>query len=71
MYARRDDATSNGTKLDGRACRFYLNFINLFMMMLRLAGNRPLNRSFWRLQLRKKGTSAIECRRLAGKNLSR
>jgi uncharacterized protein len=40
MYDRNDDATSAGRKAVIGALSLYLNFINLFMMMLRLAGNR-------------------------------
>lgn len=40
MYDSNDDATSAGRKAVMGALSLYLNFINLFMMMLRLAGNR-------------------------------
>jgi FtsH-binding integral membrane protein len=40
MYDRGDDAASTGRKAVMGALSLYLNFINLFMMMLRLAGNR-------------------------------
>ena len=40
MYDRGDDATSSGRKAVMGALSLYLDFINLFMMMLRLAGNR-------------------------------
>jgi uncharacterized protein len=40
MYDSRDDATSLGRKAVMGALSLYLDFINLFMMMLRLAGNR-------------------------------
>ncbi|WP_454621028.1 Bax inhibitor-1/YccA family protein [Bradyrhizobium cenepequi] len=40
MYDSRDDETSAGRKSVIAALSLYLNFINLFMMMLRLAGNR-------------------------------
>jgi FtsH-binding integral membrane protein len=40
MYDRNDDATSAGRKAVIGALSLYLNFINLFMMLLRLAGNR-------------------------------
>jgi uncharacterized protein len=40
MYDRSDDATSAGRKAVTGALSLYLNFINLFMMLLRLAGNR-------------------------------
>jgi uncharacterized protein len=40
MYDSRDDATSLGRKAVIGALSLYLDFINLFMMMLRLAGNR-------------------------------
>jgi FtsH-binding integral membrane protein len=40
MYDPNDDATSAGRKAVISALSLYLNFINLFMMMLRLAGNR-------------------------------
>jgi FtsH-binding integral membrane protein len=40
MYDPNDDATSTGRKVVIGALSLYLNFINLFMMMLRLAGNR-------------------------------
>jgi len=40
MYDRSDDATSTGRKAVMGALSLDLNFINLFMMMLRLAGNR-------------------------------
>ena len=39
-YDRNDDATSAGRKAVIGALSLYLNFINLFMMLLRLAGNR-------------------------------
>lgn len=40
MYDGRDDETSVGRKSVIAALSLYLNFINLFMMMLRLAGSR-------------------------------
>ncbi|MBT1510273.1 Bax inhibitor-1/YccA family protein [Bradyrhizobium sp. SRL28] len=40
MYAPSDDATSAGRKAVMGALSLYLNFINLFMMMLRLMGGR-------------------------------
>jgi uncharacterized protein len=40
MYDHGDDATSAGRKAVIGALSLYLNFINLFMFMLRLAGNR-------------------------------
>jgi len=40
MYDRGDDATSAGRKAVMGALSLYLNFINLFMMMLRLMGGR-------------------------------
>jgi uncharacterized protein len=40
MYDRNDDATSAGRKAVIGALSLYLNFINLFMMLLRFAGNR-------------------------------
>jgi hypothetical protein len=40
IYDRNDDATSAGRKAVIGALSLYLNFINLFMMLLRLAGNR-------------------------------
>jgi uncharacterized protein len=40
MYDRSDDATSAGRKAVMGALSLHLNFINLFMLMLRLAGNR-------------------------------
>jgi uncharacterized protein len=40
MYDRSDDAASAGRKAVMGALSLYLNFINLFMFMLRLAGNR-------------------------------
>jgi FtsH-binding integral membrane protein len=40
MYAGTDDEVSAGRKAVIAALSLYLNFINLFMMMLRLAGNR-------------------------------
>ena len=40
MYDSRDDETSAGRKSVIAALSLYLNFINLFMMMLRLAGGR-------------------------------
>jgi FtsH-binding integral membrane protein len=40
MYAPSDDAASAGRKAVMGALSLYLDFINLFMMMLRLAGNR-------------------------------
>jgi uncharacterized protein len=40
MYDRSDDAASAGRKVVMGALSLYLNFINLFMFMLRLAGNR-------------------------------
>jgi FtsH-binding integral membrane protein len=38
MYSNNDDVTSAGRKAVIGALSLYLNFINLFMMMLRLAG---------------------------------
>ena len=40
MYDGNDDATSTGRKAVVGALSLYLNFINLFMMMLRLFGGR-------------------------------
>ncbi|WP_027578087.1 Bax inhibitor-1/YccA family protein [Bradyrhizobium sp. Ai1a-2] len=40
MYDSRDDEASAGRKSVLAALSLYLNFINLFMMMLRLAGTR-------------------------------
>ena len=40
MYDGGDDATSAGRKAVMGALSLYLNFINLFMMMLRLTGGR-------------------------------
>ncbi|MFB6452359.1 Bax inhibitor-1/YccA family protein [Bradyrhizobium tunisiense] len=40
MYDGRDDETSAGRKSVISALSLYLNFINLFMMLLRLAGGR-------------------------------
>jgi len=40
MYDSSDDATSAGRKSVIAALSLYLNFINLFMMLLRLAGSR-------------------------------
>jgi uncharacterized protein len=40
MYDPGDDATSAGRKAVMGALSLYLNFINLFMMMLRLMGGR-------------------------------
>lgn len=40
MYSGGDDETSAGRKVVIAALSLYLNFINLFMMLLRLAGNR-------------------------------
>ena len=40
MCDRSDDAVSMGRKAVLGALSLYLNFINLFMMLLRLAGNR-------------------------------
>ena len=40
MYDSRDDETSVGRKAVIAALSLYLNFINLFMMMLRLSGSR-------------------------------
>jgi hypothetical protein len=40
MYDNRDDETSAGRKAVISALSLYLNFINLFMMLLRLAGTR-------------------------------
>jgi FtsH-binding integral membrane protein len=40
MYDRSDDDTSTGRKAVMGALSLYLNFINLFMMMLRLMGGR-------------------------------
>ena len=40
MYDQSDDATSAGRKAVIGALSLYLNFINLFMMLLRLAGGR-------------------------------
>ena len=39
-YDRSDDAASAGRKAVMGALSLYLNFINLFMFVLRLAGNR-------------------------------
>jgi uncharacterized protein len=40
MYDRSDDDTSAGRKAVMGALSLYLNFINLFMMLLRLMGGR-------------------------------
>ena len=40
MYGRSDDAVSMGRKAVLGALSLYLNFINLFMMLLGLVGNR-------------------------------
>ncbi len=40
IYDSSDDATSSGRKAVMGALSLYLDFINLFMMMLRLAGSR-------------------------------
>jgi uncharacterized protein len=40
MYDGGDDAASAGRKVVMGALSLYLDFINLFMMMLRLMGNR-------------------------------
>jgi hypothetical protein len=40
MYDGADDEVSMGRKVVIAALSLYLNFINLFMMMLRLAGGR-------------------------------
>jgi FtsH-binding integral membrane protein len=40
MYDRGDDATLAGRKAVMGALSLYLNFINLFMMLLRLMGGR-------------------------------
>jgi FtsH-binding integral membrane protein len=40
MYSAYDDATDSGRKAVMGALSLYLDFINLFMMMLRLAGDR-------------------------------
>ena len=40
MYDSRDDETSAGRKSVISALSLYLNFINLFMMLLRLVGSR-------------------------------
>jgi uncharacterized protein len=40
MYSNNDDVISAGRKAVIGALSLYLNFINLFMMMLRLAGGR-------------------------------
>jgi FtsH-binding integral membrane protein len=40
MYDQSDDATSAGRKAVIGALSLYLNFINLFLMLLRLAGGR-------------------------------
>ncbi len=40
MYDGGDDVTSAGRKAVMGALSLYLNFINLFMMMLRLMGGR-------------------------------
>lgn len=40
MYDRSDDATAAGRKAVIGALSLYLDFINLFMMLLRFAGNR-------------------------------
>jgi len=40
MYDSGDEATSAGRKAVMGALSLYLNFINLFMMMLRLMGGR-------------------------------
>jgi len=40
MYDRGDDETTTGRKVQIAALSLYLNFINLFMMLLRLSGGR-------------------------------
>jgi len=40
MYDLNDDSTSAGRKAVTGALSLYLNFINLFMMLLRQAGSR-------------------------------
>ena len=40
MYDRGDDATSAGRKAVMGALSLYLDFINLFLMLLRLVGDR-------------------------------
>jgi uncharacterized protein len=40
MYDPNESATSAGRKAVMGALSLYFNFINLFMMLLRLAGNR-------------------------------
>jgi len=40
MYDRSDDDASMGRKAVMGALSLYLNFINLFMMLLRLMGGR-------------------------------
>jgi FtsH-binding integral membrane protein len=40
MYDSRDDDTAAGRKSVVAALSLYLNFVNLFMMLLRLGGNR-------------------------------
>ncbi len=40
MYSSTDDEVSTGRKSVIAALSLYLNFINLFMMMLRLMGGR-------------------------------
>ena len=40
MYERGDDVTWAGRKAVMGALRLYLDFINLFLMMLRLFGDR-------------------------------
>ncbi len=40
MYDSTDDATSSGRKSVIGALSLYLNFLNLFLMMLRLTGGR-------------------------------
>ena len=40
MYDRNDDATSAGRKAVIGALSLYLDFINLFVMLLRLMGGR-------------------------------
>ena len=40
MYDSSDDGTSGGRKAVMGALSLYLDFINLFLMLLRLVGNR-------------------------------
>jgi FtsH-binding integral membrane protein len=40
MYSASDDGTVTGRKAVMGALSLYLDFINLFMMLLRLAGDR-------------------------------